>query len=132
LAANSSSRRSNRSNTFAAFARRVVADVARLSPISRFVVSDESMVPTYRPGERVAVNRLAYVRHGPRIGDAVVLRDPEMPARYLLKRVAVAMREANGGRWYEVVGDNYADSRDSRVFGRVKRSDIVGKVWFKY
>ena len=90
------------------------------------------MVPAYRPGDRVAVNRFAYVFQGPRVGDAVVLRDPEMLSRYLLKRISATNREAGGQTCYDVLGDNAAYSRDSRAFGSVPRRAIVGKVWFKY
>jgi len=112
--------------------RVVAAGAARLSPISRFVVADDSMLPAFRPGDRVAVNRLAYVLHGPRIGDAIVLRDPEMPSRYLLKRISATTRADDGETSYDVRGDNAAYSRDSRAFGAVHRAQIVGKVWFKY
>jgi signal peptidase I len=33
---------------------------------------------------------------------------------------------------YFVLGDQRQDSRDSRTFGPVRRSDIVGKVWVTY
>jgi signal peptidase I len=90
------------------------------------------MLPAYRPGDRVVVSRLVYVLRSPRIGDVVVLRDPEMPSRYLLKRIAATTRNARGAACYELLGDNAAYSRDSRAFGKLPRSAIVGKVWFKY
>ena len=90
------------------------------------------MVPAYRPGDRLAVNKLAYVARAPRVGDVVVLRDPQMPSRYLLKRVAGVSPEAGSSRRYEVLGDNAPYSRDSRAFGQVRHSAIIGKVWFKY
>ena len=90
------------------------------------------MLPIYGPGVRVAVNRLAYVWQPPRIGDAIVLRDPGMPSRYLLKRISARTRADDGETSYDVRGDNVAYSRDSRAFGAVHRAQIVGKVWFKY
>ena len=57
-----------------------------------------------------------------------MLRDPEDPSRRLLKRVGGVTAD---GR-LDVRGDNAAASRDSRSFGPVRRSGIIGKVWFKY
>ena len=76
------------------------------------------------------MNRFAYVLHGPRVDDAVVLRDPEMLSRYLLKRISATNREAGDQTCYDVLGDNVGYSRDSRAFGSVPRHAIVGKVWF--
>ena len=45
------------------------------------------MEPAYRDGDRVLVNRLAYRLRPPRVGDVVVLRDPERAGKHLLKRV---------------------------------------------
>jgi nickel-type superoxide dismutase maturation protease len=135
LAASSSSRRKSQLPIVIAVAhgvRSVAAYVARLFPIARFVVADESMQPAYRPGDRLALNRLAYLLRGPRVGDVVVLRDPEMPSRYLVKRIARAGRGPSRARRYEVLGENAPYSRDSRAFGAVPRRSIIGKVWFKY
>ena len=54
------------------------------------------MEPAYRAGDRVLVNRLAYLRRGPAVGDVVVLRDPERPGHHLLKRIAQAPDGAPG------------------------------------
>ena len=95
---------------------RALRTLARWSPVTRFVVADDSMLPAYAPGDRVLVNRIAYRRRRPRLGDAVVLRDPENLRGYLLKRVAVG--DCGGDQLY-VLGDNAALSRDSRSFGCV-------------
>lgn len=105
----------------------MLAWLAGLSPVSRFAVEGESMTPTYVPGERLLINRLAYVARAPRPGDVVVLRDPTQAGRLLLKRV---VRAVEGG-WL-VQGDNREASRDSRHFGAVPRSCIVGRVWCRY
>jgi len=90
------------------------------------------MEPAYRAGDRVVVNRLAYLRRGPAVGDVVVLRDPERPGHHLLKRIAQAPDGASGPARYFVLGDNPARSRDSRAFGLVKRPDILGRAWLLY
>lgn len=113
----------------ASVARRIDASL----PLARYVVEGPSMEPAYRAGERLLVNRRAYRRRAPARGDVVVLRDPEEPARYLLKRIATAPDSIEPGpsRTY-VLGDNAAASRDSRHFGPVARSQIVGRVWLRY
>ncbi|HEV8594498.1 MAG TPA: nickel-type superoxide dismutase maturation protease, partial [Thermoplasmata archaeon] len=93
-------------------------------PFARFRVDDRSMEPTLAPGDYVIVNRWSYKLHGPEQGDIVVARDPETPGRFLVKRVADI---ANGSVY--LVGDNAASSRDSRAFGPVSRSLLVGRVW---
>jgi nickel-type superoxide dismutase maturation protease len=98
-----------------------------LLPFDRFVVEGESMAPSVSPGERVFVNRAAYWFGTPKAGDVVVLRDPREPDRLLLKRIDVAH-----GNSFEVAGDNPDASTDSRAFGPVPATLILGKVWFRY
>jgi signal peptidase I len=101
-------------------------------PLGRYVVDGPSMEPAFRSGDRVLVNRLAYLRRGPDVGDVVVLRDPERPGHQLLKRVAMTPERAPGRAGYFVLGDNGARSRDSRTFGLVQRPDILGRAWLVY
>lgn len=101
-------------------------------PFGRYVVEGPSMEPAYRAGDRVLVNRLAYLRSGPRPGDVVVLHDPERIGHYLLKRIARAPDGTPGPAHYHVLGDNAAWSRDSRSFGPVERRQIVGRAWLVY
>jgi signal peptidase I len=115
-------------------ARRTLIDVlAGLSPVSRYIVEGTSMEPAYHAGDRVLVNRLALRRRAPRTGDVVVLRDPEDGRRFLLKRIADSpdgLPPAPG--YVHVLGDNPAESRDSRDFGPVALRHIVGTAWMKY
>ena len=89
------------------------------------------MEPAYRAGDRLLVNRLAYVTSPPQIGDVIVVRDPERRSRLLLKRVAEPWSYRPVSRYY-VLGDNADESRDSRHFGAIERSLIIGKAWRKY
>ncbi len=82
------------------------------------------MEPTLRPGDYVLVNRWAYRRRPPSAGDVIVLRNPEAPSQFLVKRVMSGDPVAG----FFVLGDNMAHSRDSRAFGMVPRHLIVGKV----
>lgn len=89
------------------------------------------MEPAYHSGDRVLVDRVTFRLRPPRPGDVVVLRDREQRDRFLLKRVAGPPEGTPpGGLW--VLGDNAAESRDSRAFGPVRRRDIVGRAWLKY
>ena len=96
-------------------------------PFRRFRVEDESMRPTLEPGDYVLVNRWAYRLRSPGPGDLVVVQDPEVPKRFLVKRVSDAKNAAH----VEVLGDNRASSRDSRAFGPIAIDRIVGKVWLR-
>ncbi len=96
-------------------------------PLRRFRVEDDSMRPALEPGDYVLVNRWAYKFRPPARGDLVVLRDPEVPQRFLVKRV-FNVPHAGG---IHVVGDNVDRSRDSRAFGPIALREIVGKVWIR-
>lgn len=96
-------------------------------PLRRFRVDDDSMRPTLEPGDYVLVNRWAYKFRRPVEGDLVVVRDPEVSERFLVKRVS---ETADRGR-IRVAGDNEDRSRDSRVFGPISPDGIVGKVWMR-
>jgi len=93
--------------------------------LRRFVVRDTSMQPAFRPGDRLVIAR--WMR--PRQGDAVVVRDPERPSTFLVKRVG--RLAANNGDLV-VQGDNPNVSRDSRHFGPVPRRLLVGRVVYRY
>ncbi len=82
------------------------------------------MEPALHPGDFVIVNRWAYRRREPAAGDIVVLRNPEAPGQFLVKRVMSGDRQAG----FFVLGDNDAHSQDSRAFGMVPLHLIVGKV----
>lgn len=96
-------------------------------PIRRFRVEDDSMRPVLEPGDYVLVNRWAYKFRPPAKGDLVVVRDPEAPQRFLVKRISDA---PDAGRIH-IAGDNANRSRDSRTFGPIALREIVGKVWIR-
>ncbi len=82
------------------------------------------MEPALHAGDYVVVHRRAYRKHDPESGDIVVLKDPEAPGQFLVKRVMSGDRQAG----VFVMGDNEAESRDSRHFGLVPVHQVVGKV----
>jgi nickel-type superoxide dismutase maturation protease len=84
--------------------------------VRRVMIQGPSMVPTLAPGEVVtAVHRWRRVR----VGDVVVVRDPRVPTRWIVKR-CVARR----GRLLDLRGDNAAASTDSRDFGLVDVGEV--------
>jgi len=92
----------------------------------RFVVSGKSMEPKFYNGDKLFVSSSFYRFVGPKVGDAVVVKDPR-DGRLVLKRI----ESAEGGEYY-VRGDNVEWSTDSREFGAILRDGIVGKVVFRY
>ncbi len=83
-----------------------------------------SMLPAYNPGDLVIVEKISYRFRGPRAGEVVVFHSP---AGEMIKRV---IREV-GPQMYWVEGDNADQSTDSRQFGPVAKTAIVGRVWKK-
>lgn len=80
------------------------------------------MRPALTPGDRLLVVR----RRRYRVGDVVALRDPR-DGRILVKRV-----ESVEGANLTVHGDNAAASTDSRTFGRVPVSSVLGRAVYRY
>jgi len=89
----------------------------------RVMVIGDSMLPTFRPGDRLLVGPTVRIRPG----QVVAVIDPRPPGRLLVKRV----RAVRTG-WVDVRGDNDAASTDSRRFGSVPRSSLVGRVLYRY
>jgi nickel-type superoxide dismutase maturation protease len=85
----------------------------------RVAVEGRSMEPTLAPGDRLVVVR-ARVLHA---GDVVAVRGPRDPTRVLVKRVSAVLED-------EIVlrGDNPGVSTDSRTFGPVPTTAVLGRV----
>src|SRR5438445_11597023 len=94
-------------------------------PLRRFRIEDDSMRPVLEPGDYVLVNRWAYKLRPPVKGDLVVVRDPETPEQFLVKRVS-DLPDATQNR---VAGDNGDRSRGSRPFGPIPRRECVWQDW---
>jgi signal peptidase I len=52
-----------------------------------FVVSGESMSPTFNPGDYLIIDKLAYVHAQPQRGDVIVFRYPLDPSIFYIKRI---------------------------------------------
>ncbi|HXY42978.1 MAG TPA: nickel-type superoxide dismutase maturation protease [Acidimicrobiales bacterium] len=89
----------------------------------RLRIEGLSMVPVLAPGDRVLVLRTDRVT----VGDIVAFTDPDASGAVLVKRVAGVDRSS-----VRVEGDNSGTSKDSRHFGPVPRSAVIGRVLWCY
>ena len=120
-----------------------------------------SMSPTYKEGNVIVVNKMAYKIGKVKRGDIIILSTEE---KYMIKRVIGLPGETisykdnklhvNGMEInedylkddvytedftsrvipedsYLVLGDNREDSEDSRDYGFITKKQIIGKAWFK-
>ena len=92
-------------------------------PVTTVVVAGDSMLPTYASGDWLVAtwNR----RIAP--GQVVVIERESRPGILLIKRVL----RAEGQKWW-VEGDNASASDDSRSFGAIYESEIVGRIRFRF
>jgi nickel-type superoxide dismutase maturation protease len=91
--------------------------------LRRVVVTGESMLPAFEPGDRLLLGRTGRLRPGQVVG----LPDPRNEQRLLIKRV-----HALSASTVEVRGDNEGASTDSRHFGPVPRAALSGRVLYRY
>ena len=90
----------------------------------RVAVTGASMEPAVREGDWLLVRRS---RRTPKVGEVVVAVDPREPGRLLVKRVT-----AISGDQVTLVGDQRDRSTDSRHFGALHSSAIVGRPVLRY
>ena len=102
----------------------------------RVSVKGRSMAPTLLPGDHLLVRPARQLRRR----DLVVVRDPDVAERWVVKRVAALPGESitveghtlEAGDGIVLLGDNPAQSTDSRVYGAVSLDDVHGRVWYRY
>lgn len=83
-------------------------------------IEGSSMLPTLRPGDKVLIDPKAIVR----VGDIVLTSHPFRSSIRTIKRLRSIEPD---GRLF-LIGDNAAESTDSRTFGLVAEKDVIGKV----
>jgi signal peptidase I len=71
---------------FAAIALAIVIPL-RLYIAQPFIVSGESMFPTFHDGQYLIVDELSYLTEGAHRGDVVIFHYPLQPSRYFIKRI---------------------------------------------
>ena len=104
----------------------------------RITVRGRSMAPTLLPGERLLFDRLAYVRGRPTRGDIVLVGRPRRAGLFIIKRITGLAGDEVGASgvldlgecW--LAGDNPEESTDSRSFGPVRETQLLGRAWVRY
>jgi signal peptidase I len=162
----------------------ILALLIREFIVQAFKIPSGSMIPTFKVGDRIFVNKFIYgaripftdirlpALREPQRGDIIVFRSPEPPKKDFVKRLialegeTVEIRDGNiliNGKpiegpasvrsvfYYNVepygkegrpvkvpkdsyfaLGDNSANSRDSRYWGFVPKRNMIGKAIFIY
>ena len=65
----------------------VIVLPVRLFVAQPFIVSGESMSPTFENGQYLIVDELTYRLHQPQRGDVVIFRYPRNPSEFFIKRI---------------------------------------------
>jgi nickel-type superoxide dismutase maturation protease len=91
--------------------------------LRRVRVTGDSMLPTFQTGDRLLIGPAGRVR----AGQVVAVTDPRSPERLMVKRVHAAER-----RGLDVRGDNEGASTDSRHLGLIPKSNLAGRVIYRY
>jgi len=84
-------------------------------------VTGDSLAPEFREGDFVLVSKIPFLLVPPSPGDVIAFHQPGYGM--LIKRIQNISPEGE----LNVIGD-HPESVDSRVFGTVRRVNILGKV----
>jgi nickel-type superoxide dismutase maturation protease len=111
------------SSTIAPNARPGSRQDGAVLPLTRIRIVGPSMEPGLRNGDWWLARRTPRLR----VGDVALIVHPLRPHALIVKRIVE--RRADG--WW-VLGDNGAASEDSRSFGTVPDSCVVGRLLVRY
>lgn len=92
------------------------------SPIYKYKIIGNSMLPGLKNGDIILINRLSYLFKKPKLNDIIAARDPR-DNKILIKRITKI--RANK---YFIQGDNKKASTDSHIFGMIEKKNIIGKI----
>jgi signal peptidase I len=84
-------------------------------------VRGDSLAPEFREGDFVLISKIPFYLVPPSPGDVIAFNQPGYGL--LIKRIQNITPDGE----LNVIGD-HAESIDSRIFGTVRRMDILGKV----
>lgn len=115
----------------------VIVMPIRLYIAQPFIVSGDSMIPTFNSGDYLIIDEFTYnfIRE-PEKGEVVVFRYPLDHSKFFIKRIIGLPGEEliiDDQKWkmgeneYFVVGDNVNFSLDSRVWGPLSKEDLTGR-----
>ena len=109
----------------------------RLWVAQPFIVNGASMEPTYDNGDYLIVDEFSYHFRRPKKNEVIIFHYPLNPSEFFIKRVEGVPGETvkienkeiklKKGQYF-VMGDNRANSWDSRKWGPVPEKLIVGRV----
>ena len=92
-----------------------------LSPFVQCKISGASMLPSFKEGEEVLVQKRWFFCRIHK-GSVVIAKDPRNH-KLILKRIE-QVRDYK----YFLIGDNRNESTDSRAFGWIEKTNIIGSV----
>ena len=87
-------------------------------------VTGRSMLPLLQPGDLLFVDIHAYKHRSPQLDEIVVALHPQQSTLKIVKRVTAVMAD---GRYF-LSSDNALEGSDSRMFGPLPVTSIVGRV----
>lgn len=87
-----------------------------------------------RPGRTLIKRLVGLSGEQVSLGDRLVIDGQAIPEPYLLpsSRRSAPTNWRLGPNQYVMLGDNRAESRDSRHFGAVEAGQLVGRAWYRY
>ena len=97
----------------------------------KYVVVSDSMNPTLLKGDAVFCTLCDSIS-SINCGDIVFFKKNEKDSLMLFVKRVKYVNNVNKSPEYYMLGDNYGNSYDSRDYGWIRRSDILGKVSFVF